>query len=133
MRLAEIRQHFVRAGNCRNYVNSQTRNVIRIFRFAVARELIQSEQVAAFEALESLKYGEAPDNPPIDQFDLSGALNEMIAIIRQHRILLPSRVSLLIKMLVMFEGTSQQLSPDFNIVELLEPYRVEAVRSRLSP
>ncbi len=38
----------------------------------------------------------------------------MIAIIRQHRILLPSRVSLLIKMLVMLEGTSQQLNPDFN-------------------
>ena len=69
----------------------------------------------------------------IDQFDLSGALNGMIAIIRQHRILLPSRVSLLIKMLVMLEGTSQQLNPDFNLVELLEPYRVEAVKSRLSP
>jgi ubiquinone biosynthesis protein len=69
----------------------------------------------------------------IDQFDLSGALNGMTEIIRQHHILLPSRVSLLIKMLVMLEGTSQQLNPDFNIVELLEPYRVEAVKRRLSP
>ena len=75
------------------------------------------------------EYGEQS----IEQFDLSGALNEMVEIIRRHHILLPSRVSMLIKMLVMLEGTSQQLSPDFSIVELLEPYRVESIKRRLSP
>ncbi len=69
----------------------------------------------------------------IEQFDLSGALNEMVEIVRRHHILLPSRVALLIKMLVMLEGTAQQLNPNFNIVELLEPYRFEAVKRRLSP
>jgi ubiquinone biosynthesis protein len=69
----------------------------------------------------------------LEQFDLSGALNGMTAIIRAHRILLPSRVSLLIKMLVMLEGTAQQLNPGFNIAELLQPYRVEAIKHRLSP
>ncbi len=69
----------------------------------------------------------------IDQFDLSGALNGMIEIIRRHHILLPSRVSLLVKMLVMLEGTAQQLNPSFNIAELLQPYRVQAIRRRLSP
>lgn len=69
----------------------------------------------------------------IDEFDLSGALNGMIDIIRSHRITLPSRVSLLIKMLVMLEGTAQQLTPDFSLAELLAPYRHEAIRRRLSP
>ena len=69
----------------------------------------------------------------IDQFDLSGALNGMTEIIRRHHILLPSRVSLLVKMLVMLEGTSQQLNPSFNIAELLQPYRVQAIKRRLSP
>ena len=69
----------------------------------------------------------------LEEFDLSGALTGMTATIRQHRITLPSRVSLLLKMLVMLEGTSQQLSPDFSLVELLEPYRFEAVKRRLSP
>ena len=57
----------------------------------------------------------------------------MTEIIRQHHILLPSRVSLLIKMLVMLEGTSRQLSPDFSIAELLEPYRAEMIKRRMSP
>ena len=69
----------------------------------------------------------------IDEFDLSGSLNGMIEIIRKHRILLPSKVTLLIKMLVMLEGTAHQLSADFNLVELLEPYRVESIKRRLSP
>ena len=64
---------------------------------------------------------------------LAEHLNGMTAIIRRHHILLPSRVSLLIKMLVMLEGTSQQLNPNFNIIELLEPYRFEAIKRRLSP
>ncbi len=69
----------------------------------------------------------------VDDFDLSGALNGMTAIIRRHQIMLPSRVSLLIKMLVMLEGTAQQLSPSFSLAELLEPYRVESIKRRLSP
>jgi ubiquinone biosynthesis protein len=69
----------------------------------------------------------------IEQFDLGEALNSMTAIIRRHKIILPSRVSLLIKMLVMLEGTAQQLSPDFSIAELLQPYQKQAVLDRLSP
>lgn len=64
---------------------------------------------------------------------VSSALNGVTGIIRKHRMNMPSRVSLLIKMLVMLEGTAQQLSPDFSIGELLRPYKVEAIKRRLSP
>ncbi len=69
----------------------------------------------------------------VDGFDVSGALNGMTSIIRSHHITLPSRVSLLIKMLVMLEGTAQQLTPDFSLADLLAPYRVEAIKRRMSP
>ena len=69
----------------------------------------------------------------IDEFDLGGALNGVSEIIRKHRMRMPSRVSLLIKMLVMLEGTAQQLSPDFSIGELLRPYKMDAIKRRLSP
>ena len=69
----------------------------------------------------------------IDGFDLGGALNGMMAIIRGHRITLPSRVALLFKMLIMLEGTARQLSPNFSLADLLEPYRTEAIKRRLSP
>lgn len=69
----------------------------------------------------------------IDEFDLSGALNGLVALIRRHHIVLPSRIGLLLKVLVMLEGTAQQLNPDFSLAELLKPYREKAIQRRLSP
>ena len=67
------------------------------------------------------------------EFDVSGALNGIVAIIRRHQIILPARIALLLKVLVMLEGTSRQLSPEFSLAELLQPYREKAIQRRLSP
>ncbi len=80
-----------------------------------------------------LEYVDDYGSASIEDFDLTGALNDMMRIVRTHHIILPARVSLLIKMLVMLEGTAQHLSPSFSIVELLERYRQRAVLRRLSP
>src|SRR5262249_16566364 len=50
----------------------------------------------------------------LSQLDLSGALTEMIEIIRRYQILLPTGIALLIKVLVMLEGTSRLLNPTFS-------------------
>lgn len=69
----------------------------------------------------------------IADFDLSGALNGMVNIIHSHRIVLPAKIGMLIKILVMLEGTAQQLNPNFSLAELLEGYKEQAIRRRLSP
>jgi ubiquinone biosynthesis protein len=66
-------------------------------------------------------------------FDLSGALTEMIDIVRRYQILLPSNGALLLKTLIMLEGISRQLNPDFSLAELIEPYYVKAMWRRYSP
>ncbi|MFV2066253.1 MAG: ABC1 kinase family protein [Pirellulales bacterium] len=87
-----------------------------------ARLQADVEEFLAEYAKESLK-----------DFDLSGALNGMTAIIRRYGIMLPARVSLLLKVLVMLEGTSRNLNPDFSLAELLEPWQAKAIKRRLSP
>ncbi len=69
----------------------------------------------------------------LDEFDLSGALNRMTAIVRTHSIVLPSRVSLLLKVLIMLEGSSRLLSPNFSLAQLLQPYQSQIVKRRWSP
>ena len=69
----------------------------------------------------------------LENFDISGALTEMTAIIRRHHIRLPPSVSLLIKMLVVLDGTAGQLAPGFSLAEVLAPYRFEILKRRLSP
>jgi ubiquinone biosynthesis protein len=70
---------------------------------------------------------------PLDQFDLGGALIEMTEIVRRYHILLPAGFALLIKVLVMLEGTSRLLNPGFHLIQLLAPYQEKLVRRRLSP
>lgn len=66
-------------------------------------------------------------------FNFSGALNEITEIIRRHSIRLPSGVGMLIKTLVMLEGTSRLLAPKFNLIDAMRPYRRKMIWHRLSP
>jgi ubiquinone biosynthesis protein len=72
-------------------------------------------------------------NQSIDAFDLGGALTEMIEIIQRYHIALPSGMAMLIKVLVMLEGTGQLLAPDFSLMELIQPYQKKMMVRRLSP
>jgi ubiquinone biosynthesis protein len=69
----------------------------------------------------------------IRDLNLSEALNEIVAIIRRHRILLPPSISLLIRMLVVLEGSARLLSRDFSLIELLNPYVQKRLVHQLSP
>ena len=69
----------------------------------------------------------------LKDFDLSGSLNGMTEIIRRYQIVLPSSASMLLKVLVMLEGTSRQLDPRFSLAELIEPYYTKAMKRRFSP
>ena len=70
---------------------------------------------------------------PLDQFQLGSALDELTESIRRFQILLPPPLAQLLKVLVMLEGTARLLSPNFNLVEVLMPYRRRFVARRLSP
>lgn len=69
----------------------------------------------------------------LDRFDLSGALNEMVEQIRRYQIMLPARIIMLLKALVTLEGTSRLVSPKFNLVEMIRPYRRKLLWRRFSP
>jgi ubiquinone biosynthesis protein len=70
---------------------------------------------------------------PLDQFQLGTALEELTDAVRRYHILLPPPAALLLKVLVMLEGTARLVNPTFNLVEVLEPYRRRFLLRRLSP
>ncbi|MEX2317671.1 MAG: AarF/ABC1/UbiB kinase family protein [Pirellulales bacterium] len=72
-------------------------------------------------------------NQPVDHFDLGGALTEMIEIVQRYHIALPSPLAMLIKVLVMLEGTARLLEPSFSLMEVLQPYQKTMWRRRMSP
>jgi ubiquinone biosynthesis protein len=70
---------------------------------------------------------------PIEAFDLGGALTEMIELIRRYRIVLPSPLAMLLKVMIMLEGTGRMLCPKFSLMEVMQPYRKRMLIRRLSP
>lgn len=70
---------------------------------------------------------------PLEHFDLSGALTDMVDMIRRYEILLPPSVALLIKVLVTLEGSAKALSPKFSLMEIIVPLQKQMLWRRWSP
>jgi len=72
-------------------------------------------------------------NQSIKEFDLGGALEQLTAIIRGHHLILPSGVSLILKTLIVLEGSARQLSPSFNLMQLVGPFQHQLMSERFKP
>lgn len=70
---------------------------------------------------------------PLNRVDISAALNEVVDIVRRHHLLLPTGIALLIRVLVVLEGTSRLLKPDFRLNEVIDPFRQRLLAERYSP
>jgi ubiquinone biosynthesis protein len=69
----------------------------------------------------------------LDQLDLSGALNELTDLIYRYKITLPPQVAMLLKLFVTLEGTAKLVSPKFNLIDVIKPFKGIILLRRLSP
>jgi ubiquinone biosynthesis protein len=69
----------------------------------------------------------------VDQLDVGGALVAVTRLMHEYNLIMPTRLSMLIKCLIVLEGTGKGLSASFSLAELLEPFRRQFVLQQLSP
>lgn len=69
----------------------------------------------------------------LNDLDLTGMLTSITEIIRNHHIMLPSNISMLMRVLIMLEGTSRALNRDFNIMEIIKPHVTRTFKTRFTP
>ena len=69
----------------------------------------------------------------VAHFDMSGALNDFVSVVRRYEISLPSEAMLLIKVLVTLEGTGRLLNPQFSLMEIMKPFQRMLILKRMSP
>ena len=67
------------------------------------------------------------------ELDIAVILNTLTEIIRHHHLVMPTGISMLIRVLVMLEGTSRLLDRDFSLSELIGPYTHKMVARRFAP
>lgn len=70
---------------------------------------------------------------PLATINISETLDNISTIIRNHRLLMPSGASMLIRVLLMLEGSSQRLDRNFSVNDAIEPYTQQMRIERFSP
>ncbi len=70
---------------------------------------------------------------PIEHFQLGNALNEIARCISRYRLVLPSSMAQILKVLIMLDGTAKLLSPKLNLTEVIGPYQHRIFLRQLSP
>ena len=69
----------------------------------------------------------------LKQLRLGSMLSDLVAILRQHRLALPSDLSLLVKAFITLEGMGRELDPDFDMAGEAMPLLEQAMRARYTP
>ncbi|WP_374353683.1 ABC1 kinase family protein, partial [Chitinimonas sp.] len=73
------------------------------------------------------------ENLPLKDIRFGQLLNDVIAIMREHAIVLPADLTLLFKALITLEGLGRQLDPDFQMVQHLTPFVRKVLFHRYAP
>jgi ubiquinone biosynthesis protein len=70
---------------------------------------------------------------PLNEIHVGAALSSLVEIIRRHHIVLPPALALLLKTIIVLEGTSRRFSPEVSLTELMQPYCSRLLLRRFSP
>lgn len=70
---------------------------------------------------------------PLKQLDLGAMLGEIVALLREHRLVLPPDLALMIKVMVTLEGMGRRLDPEFDMASETAPFLREVMLARYAP
>ncbi|MEN3942212.1 AarF/UbiB family protein [Prosthecobacter sp. SYSU 5D2] len=70
---------------------------------------------------------------PLSEINVGHALTSLIEIIRRYHITLPPPLAVLLKTIIVLEGTSRRFNPELSLAELMQPFCQRMVLRRLSP
>nr|WP_230370694.1 hypothetical protein [Paludibacterium denitrificans] len=70
---------------------------------------------------------------PLKNLNISQLIIDIMALIRDHGIVLPSDLAMLFKALITLEGLGRQLNPEFQLVEHIGPFVRQLITERYRP
>lgn len=70
---------------------------------------------------------------PLGQIEISPLIEQILGIVRNHHLQLPSDIAMLTKMIFMTEGMGARLNPNFNLGTVVKPYASRLAFDRAIP
>jgi len=72
-------------------------------------------------------------NRSVRSIDAGQAIRDLAAVVHDHRLLLPAKISMLLQVVTELEGTSRLLDADFRVMPMLESYQQKLLEQEWSP
>jgi ubiquinone biosynthesis protein len=69
----------------------------------------------------------------LDQLDMSELFKDLLNILFENKLKIPSNLHLLVKSLIIIQANGKMLNPEFNIAEYLQPYARKILIQRYNP
>ena len=105
------------------------RQVDALFDLGVARHRVDRAQLRRdIEFLRARYYGR-----PVGQIAIRPVINDVLGVVRRHRLQLPPGYALLVKTVVMHESLVGRLDPGFDFAAMLLPYARRMIVRQFSP
>ncbi|MDF0604870.1 AarF/UbiB family protein [Neisseriaceae bacterium TC5R-5] len=73
------------------------------------------------------------EHVPLKRINISELITDIMALIRNHSILLPPDMAMLFKALLTLEGLARQLDPNFQLIEHITPFIRQLIKARYHP
>jgi ubiquinone biosynthesis protein len=70
---------------------------------------------------------------PLTELSARETAEELLALVQRHRLRMPGPMALLLKAIIMMEGTGLQLDPNLDVFGIARPYARQALDEQLSP
>ena len=70
---------------------------------------------------------------PLKQLSITAILTDLTSLIRDHELVLPPDLTMLLKALITLDGTGRQIDPDFDLVGQASPFLEKAMLARYHP
>ncbi len=70
---------------------------------------------------------------PLQDINVGNALTSLIEIVRRYHITLPPPLAVLLKTIIVLEGTSRRFSPEVSLAQLMQPFCQRMILRRFSP
>ncbi len=70
---------------------------------------------------------------PLQQINIGNIFEEMMSIMREHRLRLPPDFAMMAKAIIVSEGVARMLYPDFHIIETARPYARKLMLRQYDP
>ena len=70
---------------------------------------------------------------PLKDLDFAAMLRDLVAVLRDHQLVLPPDLALLMKAFLSLDGVGRRLDPDFDIVSAASPFLQRIIMARYAP